>query len=380
MTQQEPMTSHDPKVQRLLRFLEQDPTNPGLLADTAQAAFDARQLDLAQRLIERRAGVGALPPELLNFAAVVAMAREDYADAATTLETLRQQGHDTAQSRFNHAWALMILERFDEADQQLDSNAIDASPHGPSLKIQALHHLEKFDEGLALGEVLATRYPHDEKLMGALATLAMDAGRIDVAQTYALQAGDNADGLAARGLLALDQQKSEEALSLFDHALERQPGNARAWVGKGLALLTAGQPADAATAIEQGANVFGDHLGSWVAAGWAHFLSGDQDAAREAFNRVVALDGTFAEGHGGLAVLDLMAGDVAAAKHNSAIALRLDRTSLGGALATTLLLQLAGDDAGAQKIRSKALSLPIGPRGQTLAQMLSEAGTHMFRG
>lgn len=367
------------RLSRLMAFLDRDPHNVNLLTEAANVAFEGGEFDLVEQLLGRLAELGDLAPSQRNLRALIALSQQDFQAAATQLEQLRATHEDSASLRFNLSWAYMMLERYEEASEILDDDAIAASRHGPKLKVQALHHLERYDEALAIGEQLARAYPDDSALMGALATLSMDASRIDLAEAYAARAGNSAEGLSAQGLLALDAQDADGAIALFDQSIEAAPDNARSWVGKGLALLGSGRIADAGPALEKGALLFEDHLGSWVATGWAHFIAGDEKQARSAFDRVVAIDATFAEGYGGLAVLDLVEGNIESAERNSKVALRLDRASFGGALAQTMLLDLAGDGASAQRIRAAALSAPIGPRGQTLSQALSAMGSQVLR-
>lgn len=363
----------------MMGFLERDPHNARLLADAAQAAFEERKFALVEELLARHAELAALPPSLVNLSALAALAQGHFDDAAGRLEQVRASGHDSPQVRFNLAWTYAMIHSDAEADRLLDEEAIAASPRGPALKIQLLHHLERYDDALDLGAEFATRYPDDMALMGALATLAMDADRIDLARTYATQSGNDPQGLAALGMFALDDGDHGTALSLFDRSLGKSPENARAWVGKGLALLGMGNPREAALAIERGAGLFEDHLGSWIAAGWACFVAGNLDKARRAFEHAVALDPAFSEGHGGLAVLDAIEGRSEAAQQSSRVALRLDRNSMGGALAQSLLMEARGEREAAEKIRALALAHPISPDGRTLAQVLSAMGSTLFR-
>lgn len=360
-----------PRLERLCRFLEQDPNNLWLLGDAAAAAFDERAFDLAAELIGRYAAIASLPPPVENLAGLVALAREGFADAARIFSKLREEGHDDPGLRFNLAWAQAVIGAHEAALELLDDATLKASPRAPALKIQMMHHLGRFEDALACGQGLAELYPDNHALMGALATLAIDAEETDLALHYARLAGEHPEGLAALGTLTLGDQDCAAAIALFDRALAAQPGNARAWVGKGLGLLSAGDAAEAAATIDRGAELFGDHLGSWIAAGWAHFVNGAPDKARERFERALALDPNFAESHGGLAVLAVLDGQTEEARRHSEIALRLDRQSLGGALAKSLLLDRSGDRQSAERIRQIALSAPVGPNGQTIAQALA---------
>jgi tetratricopeptide (TPR) repeat protein len=367
------------RLESLLGFLKHDPGNLHLIADAASAAFDAEAHDTALLLLERYSAIAPLPDNLLNLKGLVALAKQDYAGAATVFADLRGRAPDDPVLKFNLAWAKSMMESWQEALDLLDDAALSASPRAPSLKIHVMHHLALYDEALATGEVLAQRFPDDQMLMGALATLALDAEKADLARAYAARAGKTAEGCAALGFLALGDHEDERSLELFDEALAAQPANPRAWVGKGLGLLAAGDAAAGSKAIDRGAELFGDHIGSWIASGWAHFARGDNAGARRSFERATAIDANFSECHGGLAVMDILDGRIADAERRCDIALRLDKKSFGGALAKTLLLAKAGRPEMAQRVRDIALATPVGMHGETIAQLLAKMGSRLSR-
>jgi len=355
------------RLERLLSFLSQDPHNDNLRADAASLALDERQFELAQDLL----GNAQDSPMLLNLKGLAALGAGQFEQAATVFESLRGGGEDSPAIRFNLAWAKAMLGKFSDVEALLDDEAIATSSRAPALKVEALHHLDRHDEGLSEGTRLAELYPDNELLMGALATLAMDAGELQLARDYAARAGDAPEGLVARGMLLLDDGDPVEALDLFDQVLLKKPQSARAWIGRGLGLLACERTNEAADALEKGAQHFGDHLGSWIAAGWASFTNRDYARARSCFERARDLDANFAESHGGLAVLDILEGQLESAARQCEIALRLDRMCLGGALAKSMLLEHEGKPAAAQRIRELALSSPIGPDGKTIGAALA---------
>jgi len=361
------LSERSPRLERLLSFLAQDPQNANLRADAAGLALDERQFELASELLDD-VGTSSV---LLNLKGVAALGTERFDQAAAAFEELRAGGEDNSAVRFNLAWAKAMLGDFTETEALLDDEAIAASPRGPTLKIEALHHLDRYDEGLEQGERLAELYPDDQALMGALATLAMDAGDAALARDYAERAGDTPEGLAARGMLMLEDGDPADALDLFDRAIDQKPMSARAWIGRGLGLLSQHRSNEAAEALEKGAQLFRDHLGSWIAAGWAYFTQQDYGKARSCFEHARDLDPNFAESHGGLAVLDIVEGDLESAARQCEIALRLDRMCLGGALAKSMLLEHEGKPAAAQRVRELALSSPIGPDGKTIGAALA---------
>lgn len=357
-----------PDLKRLLSFLENDPENARLLEDTAWAAYNAGELALASQLLNR--APEPLASSLSNLKAFIALAERRHDDAVRILAQLRAQGPDSPALRFNLAWAKAMQGAFREALDLLDDESLAISPRAPALKIHAMHHLALYDEALAEGERLAGRFPENEELMGALATLALDTNNENLAQHYAERSANNAEGRTALGFLTLGAHDTTRSLELFDAAIASGPHNPRAWIGKGLGLLASGEIAEATVAIDRGAHLFETHIGSWIASGWAHFVAGKTEKARDSFEKAMAIDPNFSECHGSLAVLDIMAGQLEDAKRKTEIALRLDRKSFSGALAKSLLLEQSGHAEAAQKIREIALSTPIGPNGRTIAQEL----------
>jgi tetratricopeptide (TPR) repeat protein len=367
------------KLKEILSFLDQDPSNCSLLMDAATQAFGANDFDLTDQLIQRYADLKPLPANLVNLQGLIAISQKRYDDAARIMAGLRAAGIDDPALRFNLAWAWAMEGHWEKAADLLDDESMATSSLGPVLKIQMLHHLGKLDEALACGEALCERYPQDQALMGALASVATDAERSELALGYAKRAGDNAEGLAALGILALNNQDTPGSLEVFDEALQKDPNNARALVGKGLGLLSSGDMAGGITALDRGAQLFRTHIGSWVAAGWAHFTVGDYPAARARFENAMALDPNFSETHGGIAVINIVEGKWEDAARECDIALRLDRDCFGAALAKSLLLQHRGHPQMAQKIIDTAMSSPVGPNGETLKKMLTSFGGGLRR-
>ncbi|WP_162232703.1 tetratricopeptide repeat protein [Sphingomonas sanxanigenens] len=369
-------TAEDPKsrLQRLLGFLDVDPHNERLLADTATAAFDAGELETANQLIGRFNSLGTDDPAMRNLGALVALRTGRHDEAAETFETLLADMPTDAVLRFNLAWAKALIGDHEAVVTLVDEDVVASAPRAAALKVEALHHLDRLEEAITVGQTYAVIVPADADLAAAIATVAMDNDDLELAERFAARAGGSPVGLAAQGALALGAHDPSAAIGLFDRALDRRATLPRAQVGKGLALLSLDRPADAARWLDQGAAAFEDHLGSWIAAGWAHFIAGDAKTARARFDHALLLDETFAESHGALAVLDMTEGQAELARKRADIALRLDRTCLSAALAKSMLAAHAGDPDAATAIRNKALNHPAGPGGETLADAIARMG------
>jgi tetratricopeptide (TPR) repeat protein len=361
----------DSRLRQLLGFLDHDPQNLRLIADAASTAMDEGECGEAVALLDRYAAIEPLTPALLNLKGIAALEEKRFADAAAAFEALRAAGEDAPAIRFNLAWALAMAEEFERALDLLDDDVVAAGARAAALKVSLLHRFERLDEALECGQAFASRYPDDQSLMGALASVALDAERVDLARAYAARSGTNHDGQATLGLLLLDEDRIGESGAIFDRILDSDGGNARALLGKGLGLLATGDAPAAAARIDAAAERFGDHLGSWVAAGWVYYVLGDLATSRARFETALALDENFAETHGALAVLDLADGDVEGARRGAERSVRLDRNSFAGALARSMLLEREGKTAAAGKIRDAALNFPIGPSGRTIARSLA---------
>lgn len=368
------------RLRRLIEFLDADPGNLDLIADAASAAFDAGNLDTAQSLLDRHRGLAELPPMLLNLNGLVALRSSRLGDAAAAFDTLIAAGVNDPSVRFNRAWVHALLGEHEQALALLDDEAVGVTPRAAALKVQMLHHLGRIEDALSTGHGLAERFPGNEDLLGALSVVAMDADDLPLAAYYAEQAGGGADALTTRGLVALNEDRAGEAMALFDDALARHPEAARAWLGKGLGLIATGQVPQGTAALQRGAEIFGDHLGSWIAVGWTQVIAKDLKAARATFEKALALDENFAESHGGLAVLDIAEGNLDGGKRRSEIALRLDKQCFGGMLARMLLNEASGNVAAAQRIWDRALEMPAGANGKTLAEAMIGMGLNPGRG
>ncbi len=365
-----PPASPNEQLAQLLGFLEHDPDNLPLLADCAKAAFEANKPEQARALIDRFSALAEMPPGLVTLRGLVAQQEGDFATASEVFGGQLAAGQTNPHLRFNLAWAKAMLGEREEAAALLDDEVVAANPRGGTLKVQMPHYLGDLDVTLAEGQRLAAICPQNQAMLGALAVVAFDAEDAALAARFAEASPNSYDGMSTGGMLKLAGQDVDGALDLFERALGMWSEQPRALLGKGLALLLRGQSKEAAAILEKAATLFGSHLGSWVAAGWGHYTAGDRKAARRCFAKSLVLDDTFAESHGALAVLDIAEGHFDRARRGAQVAMRLDRKCLSGALATSLLAEHDLNPALAQKIRDRAMALPIGPNGETIAQAL----------
>lgn len=366
---------HRETLDRLLGFLAQDPANPALLRDAAQAAMQADAPEQARDLLGRLEETGDFGPADRNLAAIAAMRAGEPGDAVRLFEALLAENPGDAALSFNLAWARALAKDFAGARAALDDAAIAALPQAALLDVQLMHDAGAFEDAAKRARAHLARHGDYPPLLAAVSVLAMDVEDEELARDCARRAGDHPDALATLGTLALTEDGPEAARPLLEKALALDPASPRAWVSLGLASLAVGRNAAAGAEIDRGARLFGDHLGSWIAAGWAYLLADDRALAEERFRKAHDLDPNFAEAQGSLAVLDALAGDRDMAERRIAIARRLDRQCFSAAFAGMLIAagegEGEGDVAGAGQRLEQALRQPIDAQGRTLQDIIA---------
>ncbi|WP_164115908.1 tetratricopeptide repeat protein [Sphingorhabdus sp. Alg239-R122] len=360
---------------RLLGWLEQDPENTALLSDAIEAAIASGELDAAERLGERYAQIETPPPAIRNLFGIIAIQQGKHEKAAERFQQLIQDGHNNPDIRFNLAWSYAVLNKGDDALEMINTETAEQLPQAAALRVRLMHSAGHFDKAMEEAKMLADIHPEDPGLMAAISVLALDVEDIDLARKAAAKAETIPDAITTLGTLALADSDPSSALEHFNTALEQQPENPRAWLGRGMAEMVRGNNSKAASDIDKGAEIFGDHLGSWIAAGWAYFVQGDYQTSRARFETAMAVDPTFAESQGSLAVINVVEGNMEEAVKLCETALRLDRQCFSAALAKSLIERSKGNEAAADRIVKIAMNTPIDANGRTMGEALMSMNT-----
>ncbi len=358
------------RLARLLGYLDHDPGNLSLIAETASTASACGQAAKVIELLDGYEAVAPLPGELRNLKGLAALQLDRFQEAAVLFESLYSELPDETAVKYNLAWSSTMIGNHGRAAEVLDAATTAAVPGAAMLKVQALHRLGLLEDALDVGTGLAEAHPQDEGLMGALSLVAIDLQMPELALAYASRAAETAEGLSTLGMLTLQKNGVDAALTYFEQGLAARPDSARNLLGKGLALMATGNAREGADYLEKSAANFETHLGTWIAAGWAHFARGDRARARAIFDHALALDDTFSESHGALAVLDILEGNIETARVRTETALRLDRRGFSAALAQSLLFQHDGNPEAAERIRELTLNTPVGDSGTTIAEAM----------
>ncbi len=350
------------RLERLDRFLAQDPANPALLDDAVGTALAAGAAEQARRWIQRAAEAGADPGRVNNLEALALLHAGEFDEAIERWQALAAAS-PAAQAdpglRHNLAYALMLAGRPAEAEPLLDEATVAALPRAAALRVRLLHGLERFDEAMAFGRARLAEGAADPELAAHLSTLAIDLEDFDAAEALARQAGDRAEAITSLGHVALSRQDLGAAGRAFDEALARRPGSSRAWLGAGLAALAGKDFGAARERLQRAVELAPRHLGSRIALAWASLGARDLDGARAVLLQAEDVDHSFAETQGSLAVVAVLQGLTEEGRHRMQAALRLDAECLSARLAQSMLLEAGGRPDAARAIVEKAMAQPM---------------------
>lgn len=362
---------------RLAGYLASDPDNLELLAAVVDAAIDG---GVPERAVTHADHALALAPGHLQFIyrRAVALRRCDRLDEArAALEALVAAGETHPVPLCELAEILLAQRDFEGCLALLDRLSATGPDHAVPpqadlLRVRALHHLGRVDEAITCAEAVLAAQPQRADIAAALATLYLDAERLDDAARMHAQAAAggrlDAELHAVGGFLALAAEDEALARQRFAQALALRPHEGRALLGAGLAAAARNDVPAAIVQLRAAADAMPTHLGTWNALAWMQMLSGDLDGAEAALARANAVDSAFSENHGSLAVIAAMRGQTARAQELLRTAQRLDRNSFSAAYAALLLQH---GPQGGEAVLQQALAFLArqpGPGGGSMQQ------------
>jgi tetratricopeptide (TPR) repeat protein len=215
---------------------------------------------------------------------------------------------------------------------------------------------------------------NDAESRGYLALLYMDEGNLPAAQKLAgevlLAAPDNIHAGLVFGTAAMESQDIALASEQFERILAREPRNARAWLGVGLAQLYLQHHPEAIAALEKATQLIPDSVGIMVTLGWATVAGRDAVGAERIFRDALEIDHTFGEAYGGLATALALQMRIDDAREAIKRARRLDAQGFGAVFAQTVVLKLQGKHQTATDILATLLQQAPRPDGKSLIQQL----------
>lgn len=399
---------HDPRLaaarQRLDRldgFLREDPRNNALLIDAFETALSCGEWERAEFHLRH---AQALQADALAWRLREGdfwLAQQRYDEALAVLEALSGTPnpppgfadvllHNLAFVELRRGNLAACVERLAPSlDAQAAADAAGAAGHPPvatralqQLWLRALHHEVQLDRAMAWTVGAERRGLLDPQAAGVASLVAIDAEDFPAAQRWAALSLSNGgpddapppEAFVTQASLALAARDAEQARRFADAALQRHPGDGRAWSTRGFAALLANDLAGASEAFRRALAAMGRHIGTWHGQGWTQILQGQLAEARRSFETAIALDRNFGESHGGLAVVLAMQGEREQAQAQAELALRLDKANVSGRYAQALLSGDVKDAKDLQRLARRLLGGRSAPLGGDMGQMFVDAG------
>jgi tetratricopeptide (TPR) repeat protein len=343
-----------------------------LLRDAADEAIKGGAWQQARDLINRAL---ALAPQEASSRYRMAVVLSQQGEALSALEFTKgliDEGELNEVVLYQHARALVLAGRHGEAEPLLDGLQAHATllPEFDYFHIRALHAVGKLDEAIAK----ASSMEDDPIAQGMLSLLYIDADRLDAGQALAQQilARDphNVDALLAAGTGLLAMEKSDAALPAFNEVVRQHPDSGRAWMGIGLARLSAGDLDGAREALAKTVALLPSHLGSWNALAWVQMIQRDHAGASQTLDTALNINRNFGETHGTIAVLKAARQEWADAEHHAEVAVRLQPESFAGRFAQTLVLEHRGRPEQAALLLENMMRNYSAPAGGNLIDLV----------
>lgn len=373
------------RLQRLLDYLDQDPSNDRLREDAIVTACDAEEAAIARRLLDERsesASASLLKPWAF-LGARVALAERDWESALRQWLSLAEEAELPLPDR-QHARACAVhlqlrLGRVAAAAATLapELEQVQAGEPLPDLLqaawLRVEHHAGRLSEGLDWALAREAQGQLAAEAAGVASMIAMDLGDLPtcdrLSRVALAQHADQGEALLASAALSLFSQDPTEALALNERVAAARPESGRAWTQLGAARLLAMDLQGARVGYARATDLLPGHAGSWHGLAWTQLLLGDLVEAERLLDHALELDRNFAETHGALAVVYAKTGRRQMAQESLRRAQGLDAGSFSVQYAQALLQnpELSGEDLITLATRLlDGQRMPDGRRASTL--------------
>ena len=357
-------------------FLQQDPTNPHLLAKVIDLALDAHELERAERHLQSALAVRPDDPFMLYRQGLLLSARHQWVDAAHVLARVHASHPDlnvglalaTAQfQQGQYAAALAALAPYEAMP--------DLPPHAATLLLRVLHHTGAMERAATVIDHYLPSLEQDAGFAGTAALALFDLGEVERADrlaqaSLAMTSKPSLEALVVCASVALARNENARARVQFEQALQLRPDDGRSWSGLGMSSMLAGDLVQATQELERAVQYMPGHIGTWHLLGWSRLFQRDLAGAKAAFGSALERDRNFGESHGAMAVVLAFEGEREAAQSAIERALRLDPQGMSARYAGMVLANQADDPVHLREVAERLLRERAAPGDASLTDML----------
>ncbi len=338
-------------LDRLEEFLELDPANPLLLAETADAALAGGAFQRAQQLINDGLKLPGDPSAWHFRQANLYIAQRHLDEARHVLATLEQAGGKHPAIAHNLGYIQLLKEDFEACRETLqpwiDTGAANDDSALQILWLRVMHRLDRMEEAWDWVKQWRAAQVLSPGAAGVASLIALDLGDFDAALALSQQAlhdaGPQLEALVARASVSLARQDAASARHSLDAALKLNPDDGRTLSTMGFVAMLEHRVGEARQRFNKALSFVPGHIETWHGLGWACVLQQDWVAAQAAFESALRLDPEFAESHGALAVVHALQGHTQYARDHIDRATQLDASNLAARYAQAVLSGQARD-------------------------------------
>jgi hypothetical protein len=180
---------------------------------------------------------------------------------------------------------------------------------------------------------------------------------IDVSGTPVLAIMKNEDHTAFEGIIAQKQNRYEEAISLLERAVAREPRDEVAWAALAFTYMNVGRLDECRTALDQTLDIDPDNITALNYYGLYHANRNEVDAAVKSFRRAIELQNNNFFAYYYLATLELQRGNLSIALEYGNQAVTHNPQFRGAYELVASIYDSMGDGRNAQAYRQAAAQL-----------------------
>lgn len=372
------------RLDRLERFLQEDPQNETLLADAFETGLAAGAFDRAAFHLNHAHALGYRGPAWPLREAQWLLAQRRFDEASAVLEATAPEASGSLATAVAHDLAYIALKTgnfsagLERLAPWLEASNSEASSD-PALQVlwlRLLHRGRGPADAVAWARQREAENRLSPQLAGVAALAALDENDFDSCLRWSdaalRQGGPTLEALVARASAALAQRDVAVARKLLEQALHEHPDDGRSWSAMGYTDLLEQRLPQARGDFEKALAHMPEHIGTWHGLAWTLLLQGELDGAQRAFERALTLDRNFGESHGGLAVVLARRDDREGARQAIARALGLDVGSISARYAEAVLDGSAQDAQALQRLAHRLLGSRPALMGGTIADLLPQ--------
>ncbi len=345
------------KIQKYESYIQHDPENTLLWISIGDLYHASGQLDKATACFEKTLLIDGENTIARARLGNVLLSQHQFSEAEKLyISALSDEQDPTLQH--NLGLSLFYQKKWSEALHAFESSSANgiADPQNTEYLVYALHHMDKTEEALALGQQWLDLAP-GPRTEGYISMLEMDHGDMGAATERANRVieedPENADANTVLGTFKMEQQEVAKARAHFERVVGRESDSPRGWQGLGLTYMYEQNFDRAMECFLRAQSFMPDNATNSLIMGWLELARTKPVEAEMYFRRSIELDRNFGEAHGGLAAALILQNKKEEAKEEIKRSQGLDPEGFGAVYAASILMQLEGRGALGTKLMAR---------------------------